>query len=207
MKKALIIFLYIIHISALIGIALGFANFFLPKSSFNLLYLLLLTVLYFPLKSLQSVSYFITVFVIGMIVEYIGVHTEWLFGDYYYGGNMGPKLEGIPYLIGINWAVLTFVTSAIAIKLTKNIYVRSAIGAALMVILDYFLEQICSFSGYWFFNGGAGWFNYVCWFGISFFLHLCLHKLSIKGNFKVSLHIYGVQLIYAIALWLIITTI
>jgi putative membrane protein len=207
MKNSLILFLYIIHICALIGIGLGYADFFLPKSPLNLLYILLLTVLFYPLSSLKSLSYFFTVFVVGMAVEYVGVHTSWLFGEYYYGNNLGPKMDGVPYLIGVNWAVLTFVTAAISSNAIGNIYLKSALGAALMVLIDFFLEQVCDFSGYWFFKGGAGIFNYLCWFVVAFMLHIGLHKLSIRGNLKISIHIYLVQLLYAAILWLITTTI
>jgi putative membrane protein len=37
-----------------------------------------------------------------------------------------------------------------------------------MVLLDVFLEQICDYAGFWSFEQGAGWFNYLCWFVITY---------------------------------------
>ena len=42
-------------------------------------------------------------FATGMLVEWIGVHTGYLFGSYDYGTVLGPKLLGVPLIIGINW--------------------------------------------------------------------------------------------------------
>jgi len=104
-KTVAIIMLWVIHLSALIGIAMGNGDFFYPKSPFTLIYLALLTVWFFPVTTIKKIILFTLCFWTGMAVEWIGVHTGSLFGDYYYGINMGFKLDGIPYLIGSNWAV------------------------------------------------------------------------------------------------------
>ncbi|KQC32991.1 hypothetical protein AAU57_06395 [Nonlabens sp. YIK11] len=207
MKNAAIIFLWVIHFSALIGIALGYETFFLGKSPFTMLYITALLAVFFPIMDLKTLGLFTICFVTGMTAEWIGVHTGWLFGEYSYGDNFGPKLDGIPFLIGVNWAVLTFVTHAIASKQTSNPWAISVIGASLMVILDFFLEQICDYAGFWSFTGGAGWYNYLCWFIIAFILHYIATHYKLKGDFKTSLHIYIVQLIFASILWIIISTI
>ena len=141
----------------------------------------------------------------GIGVEWIGVHTGSLFGDYYYGKNFGPKLDGIPLLIGVNWALLTFTTHVIAKSIFKSPIAIIATGAALMVGVDYFLEQICDFAGFWHFEGGADWFNYLCWFIIAAALHAVSLQFKLRGNKLISYHLYGVQLFFAISLWIIIT--
>jgi uncharacterized membrane protein len=143
--------------------------------------------------------------VTGIAVEWIGVHTGSLFGDYYYGKNFGPKIDGIPILIGVNWAILTFTTHVIAKKFLSSRIAIIALGAFLMVGLDYFLEQICDFSGFWHFDGGAGWFNYICWFLIAAILQAIALQFKLTGNKLISYHLYGVQLFFTIGLWIIIT--
>lgn len=204
-KKALIVFLWILHLSALIGLALGYKDFFIPKSPFTLLYLTIVLWVCFPIQTIKKISLFILCFVVGMTVEWIGVHTGSLFGDYFYGDNLGPKLDGIPYLIGINWAVLTFTSHAIAQSFLKNITAQIFGAAGLMVALDFFLEHICDYSGYWHFNGGAGWWNYACWFIIAAILHAVLAHYKLKGDRNSSLHLYAAQLIFALGLWIIIS--
>jgi uncharacterized membrane protein len=205
MKLGALIFLWIIHIAALIGIALGYEDFFLPKSPFTLLYLLFLMIFFFKIESQKTVLLFAVFMVTGIAVEWIGVHTGSLFGDYYYGKNFGPKIDGIPILIGVNWAILTFTSHVIAKKFFSSRIAIIALGAFLMVGLDYFLEQICDFSGFWHFNGGAGWFNYFCWFVIAAILHAITLQFKLKGSKLISYHLYSVQLFFTIGLWIIIT--
>jgi uncharacterized membrane protein len=205
MKLAAIIFLWIIHAAALIGIALGYEDFFLPKSPFTLVYLFFLMVFLFKIDSRIKLILFGVFMVVGIGVEWIGVHTGSLFGDYYYGKNFGPKIDGIPLLIGVNWAILTFITHVIARQFFKSAIVVITAGAALMVGLDFFLEQICDFSGFWHFESGAGWYNYACWFIIAAILHAISFKFNLKGSALISYHLYGVQLIFALGLWIIIT--
>lgn len=205
MRTAVLIFLWIIHLSALIGITLGYEDFFLPKSPFTILYLLVLLLVFFKVDSQKKILLFLLFMSIGMAVEWIGIHTGNLFGAYYYGINFGPKLDGVPWLIGVNWAILTFITHVIARNFLKNPVAIITSAAALMVGMDFFLEQICDFAGFWHFNGGAGWFNYLCWFIIAAALHAVALKFKLNGNRLISYHLYGVQLFFAIGLWIIIT--
>ncbi|MGB5982048.1 MAG: carotenoid biosynthesis protein [Nonlabens sp.] len=203
-KKLALGFLWLIHVSAIVGIAMGYEDFFLPKSPFTLVYLFFMAALYIPLDSPKKLALFSTFFITGFVVEWIGVHSGWLFGDYYYGKNFGPKIDGIPILIGINWGLLTLCSHIIAKKLNNNFYFKAAIGASLMVLLDFFLEQICDYAGFWHFNGGAGIYNYICWWIIAFILHLVAGKARLKGDFTTSFHLYIVQLLFAAALWILI---
>jgi uncharacterized membrane protein len=200
-----IVFLWILHLAALIGIAIGYEDFFLPKSPFTIMYLLFFLIFFFKIDSRNKLLLFIAFMITGIGVEWIGVHTGSLFGDYYYGKNFGPKLDGIPLLIGVNWALLTFTTHIIAKSIFKSPIAIIATGAALMVGFDYFLEQICDFAGFWHFEGGAGWFNYLCWFTIAAALHAVSLQFKLRGNKLISYHLYGVQLFFAISLWIIIT--
>lgn len=205
-KKIALIWLWVIHLSAIIGIALGNADFFFPKSPFTLVYLFFMMVFFIPIDSKKSVLLAASFFLAGFAVEWVGVHTGALFGDYYYGKNFGPKIDGIPILIGANWAVLTVISHIMAQKVSDNLFIKALIGAGLMIFLDFFLEQICDYAGFWHFSGGvAGWYNYVCWFIVAFLLHLLAGCYRLTGDTTTAFHIYGVQLIFTIALWIIIT--
>lgn len=72
-----------------------------------------------------------------MIVELIGVNTGLLFGTYQYGENLGIKVFGVPFLIGINWGVITFLTANIANRFIKNKWLVILCGSILMVALDF----------------------------------------------------------------------
>jgi len=202
MKPFALGFLWLIHLSALIGIGLGYADFFYPKSPFTVLYLLGMLFWFYPVDRQRKWYLFLLFMTVGMTVEWIGVHTEVLFGTYSYGNNFGPKLDGIPFLIGANWALLTFITHQIArVTLPKSLVGRAGLGAGLMVLLDFFLEQICSVADFWHFTGGAGWFNYACWFIIGFALHLVAGRADLRGDTRIAVHLYVVQLVFAAVLW------
>jgi putative membrane protein len=120
-----------------------------------------------------------TIFILGFFSEWIGVHTGLLFGRYWYGMNLGPKLSGVPFIIGINWAMLTILTSGIAIKWTKNITFQAMIAAALMTGIDVLMEPVAIRNDYWHWhNGVIPLYNYLCWFVISFIGSLVLIKIA-----------------------------
>ena len=100
--------IWLLHISGLIGILSGYEAWFVPKTPFNLMLMALLFVWIFPLNTRRKALLFAFIWVAGIGAEWIGVHTGYLFGSYSYGENLGPKIDGIPYLIGVNWALGRF---------------------------------------------------------------------------------------------------
>jgi len=189
--------LWIFHISAMVGITLGYANWFMPKTPLNLFLVFVLLLLSFserPLKLWLGIALF---FVGGMSLEWVGVHYGFLFGSYSYGQNLGPKLDGIPYFIGINWALLTLVTGVMATALVKNKLGRILLGSTLMVALDFLLEFSAPIFDFWTFEGGlAPLQNYVAWFGFSFLFHWVYQSLQVKGDKTFAYHLYIVQIVF-----------
>ena len=62
-------------------------------------------------------------FLTGMITEILGVQWGWIFGNYQYGDALGYKVLGVPLLIGVNWALLTIITGAIAQQFYQNLFI------------------------------------------------------------------------------------
>ncbi len=88
-------------------------------------------------------------FLAGMFVEWIGGHYDLLFGANYYGENMGLKLDGVPWLIGINWAMLVLITGAISNYLFRQVFWRVVCGILLMVGLCFFMESFAPAFDFW----------------------------------------------------------
>lgn len=86
-------------------------NVVLPLSPYTLLLSFLILMNSYRWKS-PVVWVAILVFLLGFTAEWVGVQKGWLFGVYHYGSNLGPKLAGVPLIIGINWAMLTLATGA-----------------------------------------------------------------------------------------------
>ncbi len=194
-KTALAIgLIWLLHISAIIGIGIGYQDWFVGKTPINLLLCFLLFIWVFPVDSLKKWIGFALFFLGGMFAEWLGVHYGLLFGNYSYGSNLGYKLAGVPLLIGINWALLTFISAGIVSYFTDRFWSKVILSALLMVILDYLMEHSAAHFDFWSFEGGLATLeNYISWLALAFFFQLILQKLAIAGSQKFSFHLYMAQ--------------
>lgn len=191
-----IFLIWLFHLSGIIGVAAGFKDWFIPKTPLNFLACTVLFVLFFPLKSKNKILVFGLFFLIGMFLEWLGANFSLLFGSYDYGDNLGHKIDGVPIFIGINWALLTFITAILAARLSSQIWMRAIIGAALMVVLDFLMEQSAPSFDFWSFGATVPLENYVTWFIVALLFHLIFQKAELKGNFKISLHLFLAQMVF-----------
>ena len=131
-------------------------------------------------------------FAVGMTAEWIGVHTGYLFGDYVYGANLGPKLFEVPLIIGVNWAMLAWLAFDLAKRLAKNKAAQVFIGAATMTLIDVLMEPVAAANDFWAFkNLEVPLFNYLCWFLLSIFIQLYLvWQVKLEKN-KTALWLLG----------------
>ncbi|MEO1254703.1 MAG: carotenoid biosynthesis protein [Bacteroidota bacterium] len=191
---------WLFHVSALIGIFLGYFEWFIVKTPLNLMvsFILLLTV--GGKHAVRTLPYIILFAVLGFSVEWIGVHTGFPFGSYTYGNNLGIKLDGIPPMIGVNWAMLTVITGAIAFRYFKG-WKAILAGATLMVGIDFFIEPIAAPAGFWSWaNDAIPVSNYIAWFVIAMFFHWIYMRFIRSYNFLFSVNLYLAQLLFFVAL-------
>lgn len=198
-KSISIFVIWLFQLSAIIGISLGYTDWFISKTPLNLFITTALIVINFPINSYRKVTLFLAIFVLSLLIEWIGVHFGFLFGVYEYGKNLGPKIDGVPVLIGVNWAVLILSTVVIASKWVTPFHLRVLLGAFLMVFIDFFIETSAPPFDFWIWQSGAAPLrNYVAWFIVSLFFHAAFQLLKIKGDFYFSSHLYLAQLIFFI---------
>jgi bisanhydrobacterioruberin hydratase len=183
-----IFLVWLFHVSAVVGIFLGHADWFLPLTPLNLLLCFGLLLWNIPNLNKQDMFLLLVPFSFGMLAEWLGVNFGLIFGEYAYGNNLGPKIWGVPWMIGINWAILVFLTTSIAQKISKNLFVSSIIGAVIMVLLDLIIEQVAPQFDFWEFNNNiVPLQNYVGWFVVAFLAHLIYQKFFSKHQFTFSL--------------------
>ncbi len=188
---------WLFHITALIGIQLGHLDWFIEKTPLNLSLCLFLFLLVYPINQMNKIIAFGIFFIAGMFVEWLGVNFGLLFGTYEYGSNFGPKLDGVPLLIGCYWALLTFITASILDYTKLKQWPKLIFGASLMVIIDFFMEYSAPTFDFWIFAGNvAPLQNYITWFVIAILFHGVLRLLKIKGNQIFSLNVYLAQLLF-----------
>jgi len=192
-----IFIVWLFHISAIIGISLGYQPWFVSKTPLNLLIQTVLLLICFPVHTFKKWLVFAVCFFFGMLVEAIGVKHSFLFGSYYYGENLGFKLFDVPLLIGVNWAILVFITAAIARRLSNNLLIKIIIGATLMVGLDFVMEGVAPTFDFWYFTEGHPPLrNFITWFLVAAFLHFVFQYFKLNGSFKFALHLYLAQLVF-----------
>lgn len=191
-KLLISIFLvWLFHVSAIVGIKLQYHDFFLPLTPLNLLLCFGLILWNIPNLNIKDMLLLLVPFAFGMVAEWLGVNFGLIFGDYSYGNNLGPKIWGVPWMIGINWAILVFLSAAIAQKFTKNLWLGATIGAALMVLLDFIIEIVAPYFDFWEFNCNiVPTQNYIGWFVVAFLAHLIYQKFFQKHQFTLSIWMY-----------------
>ena len=195
--------LWLFHVSAMIGIGLGYTEWFIEKTPLNLLVSLVLFLLIYPLNRPKKIATFLLFLILGMFAEWLGVNYQFLFGNYSYGNNFGLKLDGVPYLIGIYWALLTFITAAILDYSKWPYRAKIVVAALLMVLLDFLMEFNAPGFDFWEFKGGMPKIeNYLTWFLLGIIFQSILRMLDIKGNKVFCFHLYAAQVCFFLFAWL-----
>jgi putative membrane protein len=195
--------LYLFHLTAIIGSVLGFQDWFISKTPLNLALIGLLLVLSFPIKTKKGFLLFFIYATFGILVEFLGVNYGLLFGEYSYGENLGLKIGGVPWSIGLNWALLVMITGELSNRFKLHKILKAISAAVLMVFLDLFMEHSAPLFDFWEFNGGIAPFsNYIAWFFVALALQLVHQYSKLKGNYFFSLHCYLAQLIFFIFFYL-----
>ena len=139
-SKILISILLILYTVGVFGILTPqYRNMFLALSDVNL-YISFFILIFARKRKVGSWYLFIAfTFLVGMLVEWVGVHTGYLFGNYEYGQNLGRKFDGIPYVIGCNWALIVISSATLAKHFFRHSYLTPFFAAIIMVILDIFM--------------------------------------------------------------------
>lgn len=203
--------LFLLYGFGLLGIISPFSETFLKLTPYNLIITFVLFLFSFQKRSILFYGVLFFVFLSGLTVEWIGVHTGALFGSYVYGENLGVKLFDVPLIIGVNWALLVGVTSEIARNITGNIFQRVLIASFLMLFLDLLIEPIVSKVDFWYWeNAQIPLLNYICWFVIAIILNTIYffftedQKNTSSTNKGISIWIYGVMVLFFIGLNLLL---
>jgi putative membrane protein len=157
-------------------------------------------------QNLKSWLAFAGIALAGYFTELIGVNTQLLFGNYIYGNALGFKLWNTPLIIGLNWLVLVYCISALT-KSMRDRWYFPLIGATAMVAFDWLMEPVAIATGMWSWpDGSIPLKNYMDWFLISGFLFLMIRILKIEINNRIAGILFAMQVVFFLALNLLIRT-
>lgn len=125
----------------------------------------------------------VIIFLVGIAAEIIGVNTGLLFGDYTYGSAVGPKIMGVPFLIGTNWVMLSVAAYSISKQIFNNRWLIAFLSGIIITAFDMLLEPVAIKYGWWTWQTiDVPVFNYVCWLILGILFGFLLHKKVQKTN-------------------------
>ncbi|GAB3824851.1 carotenoid biosynthesis protein [Pontibacter rugosus] len=149
----------------------------------------------------KFVIFALIVFAIGFFSEVIGVHTGLIFGSYSYGATLGTKVWDVPLLIGLNWLMLVYTTGHISNLARLPKLLKAILGAALMVLLDYFIEPVATRFDFWRWQGEIPVSNFIGWFWVALLLQIYFQLTEMFKQNRLSYVVYLVQLVFFIGLF------
>ena len=207
-KKNISIFIiWLVHISGLLGMVFYDLDFFAGYTSINLFLMSIILFANIKLNNKNQIFALLLIFLIGMLSEFIGVNYGLIFGEYIYGNNLGFKLFGVPFLIGLNWVILTVICANIASILIKNNSIIQIIilGTLLMLFMDFVMEPIAPKLDLWKFkNLVVPTSNYIGWLIISILTQTIYNIQFKEKEFKLSFNLYTAIFIFFVSLNLIL---
>lgn len=148
-------------------------------------------------------SWALMVFLFGISIEWLGVYSGVIFGNYHYGPTLGPKVDGIPIIIGVNWLILSYISLDIVRRFfqKKNVFFKSAVAAFLMTFMDIAIEPVAIKLEFWYWpNDTVPLLNYIGWFVVSLILFLVSHAFKVNWRNNASLPLYLAMYIFFNAL-------
>jgi putative membrane protein len=123
-------------------------------------------------------------FVVGFGLEAVGVSTGLVFGPYSYGTVLGPKLLGVPLVIGLHWPLVILGAVSLSVRFLRNPLAAAVAAGALSAGFDWVLEPFAVSAGYWIWRADSiPVQNYVAWFLIATALAwvFAWRKLSVRS--------------------------
>jgi putative membrane protein len=191
------------HIVGLYGfLSPALEDLFIKLVPFHLLLMLLLMVLTVNDRSADLIKFAIGIYLAGFFIEVIGVNTGQIFGNYTYGTALGIKLWSTPLLIGVNWLILVYCTGVFLQQFNiKRRFLFSAMGAGILLGIDFLIEPVAIRFDYWsWFGGIIPIQNYLGWYIFSFFLFLFFSGLNFRKENSAAIVLLFTQFCFFLAL-------
>ena len=109
-------------------------------------------------------------------------------------------------MIGINWLILVYSAGAYIQRLipsnsASSVLIKSLMGAAILTIIDFFIEPIAIKFDFWVLQAGeVPVQNYVAWFVTAFVFMLLFNKLNFNKSNPIAHILLIVQSLFFVLL-------
>ena len=199
-------FVLLFYTIGLIGFILPFSRaMFSAITPFAMLLGIYLLAVYHPDYNRKTTIAFLIVYLLGFLVEAIGVNTGVVFGHYTYLDAMGIKLWGTPLIIGLNWLFLSYTATSILDDTKLPAWTVYFLAPLLMVAYDFFLEKSAPVLDMWLWADDKIPFrNYVAWYAIGFLCVVILKFCGVNTKNILAKLLYFVQFLFFVLLSIIV---
>lgn len=196
-------FLYVLHMVGAAGLLMAeTAIIFQALTPLNLVISAVLLLSFHRSWTPGFLLFLAITYLLGFLIEVLGVEYGVIFGEYGYGSTLGIKIWGVPLLIGLNWLMLVYATGTICDRIPANIIVKSIVATAMMVGLDFVMEPAAIKYDFWYWESNSiPVQNYLGWGFTAFCFLILFYSLHfIKGN-PLAWHLYMAQLLFFLVLY------
>ena len=133
--------------------------------------------------------------------EAVGVATGALFGDYAYGATMWWQWLGVPFVIALNWCVLTLATNDLAARVVDGPLPTAILASVVIALYDVAIEPVAIRLDYWQWAGDViPLRNYLMWAVVAFLISLPLQWFRIRYRSPLLLVYLLAQLFFFLVL-------
>lgn len=198
--RPVLIFLILAYGAGIVGLQVpSLSPLFRSLVPLNLLASLLLLLLFHTDWKPSFLFYGLLSATLGFLVEVLGVHTGFVFGQYEYGATLGWKLWEVPLIIGVNWLMLTYCCGVLCDRLSVPVYLKAILAASLMVLLDLWIEPVAIQLDFW------TWLepeipvrNYLGWWIVSLVILSIWYGLPFRKQNRLAAPLLLLQFVFFI---------
>lgn len=197
--------LVLMHVVGIVGLLSPYQEIFRLLTPVNLMVSALLLSLNHSDRSTRFVWASALIFSFGFMVELVGVHTGIIFGEYRYGATLGPKLMGVPVIIGLNWLLIVYCIASLMEAIKIPTWLKVVSGSVLAVLIDMLIEPVAMKYDFWTWSKyTVPLQNYIGWFITSMIMFSILYLFKVKTENRIALGYYFIQLFFFLILFLLI---
>lgn len=190
----------LLHIAGIIGVIIFENDFFSDLSIAHLLIILSFFFIAYKGQRLIFLRWCAITYALAFAVEWTGVHSGLLFGNYSYGPGLGSSLFEVPVLIGVSWVIVACGAISLAQKFSDRAWQVNLLASLFAVIYDWFLEPVAFEFDYWKWETGfPPLWNYICW-GLFVYVLSALWQINKLQSSRLAANFFMIQVVYFLVL-------
>jgi len=197
------LFLVVFYIVGVIGLLLPATHSLFVKMVPGALILstLLLVVFHEEGFNVQLLGLLALIFLISFFVEVVGVNTGVVFGNYQYGNALGLKLFNTPLMIGLNWVLMVYLSSSVAMNWFSIGWKSALVASLMMITYDLVLEQVAPIIDMWYWHANVIPIqNYLAWFVLALIFNGLIGWFKVKIYNSLALTVLICQFLFFLSL-------